>query len=67
MAAANLRLQILGRRVPIYAKRLRNRVGRLALCSQPSDLITQFGGELRPTDLDTLRPGSRHGQLLSVR
>jgi hypothetical protein len=26
----------------------RLRMGRLALCSQPSDLITQFGGELRP-------------------
>jgi hypothetical protein len=43
--AARLRLQILRRRMPVYVKRFR--IGRLALCSQPSDLITQFGGELR--------------------
>jgi hypothetical protein len=40
--------------MPIYAKRFRNRIGRLALCRQPSDLVTHFGGELRPTDLDAL-------------
>jgi hypothetical protein len=33
-------LQILGRRMPVYVKRFRNRIGRLALCSQPSDLMT---------------------------
>ena len=43
-----LSLQILSRRMPVYTKRFRNRIGRLALCSQASDLITQFGGEPAP-------------------
>jgi hypothetical protein len=45
--------------MPVYVKRLGNRIGRLTLCSSRSDLMTQFGWELRPTDLDPC-PGSRH-------
>jgi hypothetical protein len=33
--------------MPIYLKRFRNRIGRLARCGAPNDLTTQFGGELR--------------------
>ena len=54
------RLQILGRRMPLYVKRFRNHVGRLTLCSSPRDFMPHFGGELRPTDLDALCLGSRH-------
>jgi hypothetical protein len=60
MSPTRLRLQILGRRMPIYVKRFRNCIGRLARCRSPSDFITQFGDEPRPADLDALCPGSRH-------
>jgi hypothetical protein len=46
--------------MPVYVKRFRNRMGRLARCRSPSDLMAQFGGELRPTDLYALCLGSRH-------
>ena len=59
-APSALRLQILGRRMPIYVKRFRNRIGRLTPCRSLSDLMTQFGGEPRPPDLDAFCPGSRH-------
>jgi hypothetical protein len=48
------------RRMPVYVKRFRNRLGRLALCRSASDLVTECGGEPRPTNLDALCPGSRH-------
>jgi hypothetical protein len=48
----------IGRSMPIYVKRLRNCVGRLPLRRSLSDLMTQFGSEPRPTDLDTLCPRS---------
>jgi hypothetical protein len=36
--------------MPIYVKRFCNRIGRFPFGSSPSDLMTQFGGELRPAD-----------------
>jgi hypothetical protein len=56
----SLRLQIFGSRMPVYVKCFRNRIGRLAGCRSSSDLMAQFGGDLRPTDLDALCLGSRH-------
>ena len=49
-----LGLQIFGSRMPVYAKRFRNRISCFARCSPPIDLMAQFGRELRPTDLDAL-------------
>jgi hypothetical protein len=60
-----LRLQIFARRMPIYMKGFRNRIGRLAHCRSSSDLMTQFSGEPRPTDLDALRLCSRHASFCS--
>jgi hypothetical protein len=38
----SVRLQIFGGSMPIYLKRFRNRIGRLARCGAPNDLTTQI-------------------------
>jgi hypothetical protein len=48
--------------MPVYVKRFCNHIGRFTLCSSPSDLMKQFGGEPRPTDLDAVCPGSLHAR-----
>jgi hypothetical protein len=55
--------------MPVYVKRFGNRVGRLTLRSSRSDLMTQFGGKLRPADLDGLclvREGGQATQGISA-